>query len=113
MQDPIAYTYEVIIRGEATADDGWQMDLPLAALVRRGDGLLEEIPLAQAGDEEVVLVRGSWRTAQEGPCPDCGGRWVWSEAGYMPGTRRCACGSLFSVRPRAEGPWILRRERFF
>ena len=33
------------------------------------------------------------------PCPDCGGELLWFEAGYVPGTRKCAngCGSFFRV----------------
>ncbi len=30
------------------------------------------------------------------PCPDCGGEIAWSEAGHVPGTRKCTgCGSEF------------------
>ena len=44
-------------------------------------------------------VTGAWWDVPLPACPDCGGVVVWSEAGYVPGTRECTgCGSLFSVQ---------------
>jgi hypothetical protein len=65
--------YEVQIGHEMRADDGCRIDLgPIT-------GALWEIRLPA--------------------CPDCQGRLVWAEDGYLPGTRRCTgCGSLFSVQ---------------
>lgn len=52
-----------------------------------------------------------WDENQTGECPDCGGVWVWFEAGNVPGTRKClACGSYFSVG--AYG-WKLTRQKFY
>jgi len=81
--------YRVIQQGELTDDDGWQTQLA-------GDG---------------------WEFAQNGPCPDCKGKWVWWEAGFVPGTRACAtehggCGSLFRIF-RHDGHWYVGRERFY
>jgi predicted RNA-binding Zn-ribbon protein involved in translation (DUF1610 family) len=65
------------------------------------DGLLLDLP------------GSSWDQAQTGTCPDCGGTWVWAEAGNVPGTRECtSCGSQFSVRTSTR-PWHLRRERTY
>lgn len=80
--------YIVRIGGEESEDDGWTGELPGAG----------------------------WEFAQAGECPDCGGKWVWFEAGYVPGTRKCLnCGSMFSVQQARQqgGSWTLRRERFY
>lgn len=94
--------YKVRIKGKLTKDDGWREDRP-----------------------------NNWDDNQQGVCPDCGGDWLWYEAGYVPGTRKClgqpigedehgnhrydvdgGCGSLFSVQQQGE-QWYLRRERFY
>ena len=77
--------HTVKIQGRTAQDDGLEVDLP-------GIG---------------------WEYAQEGTCPDCGGQWVWFEAGFVPGTRKCLdCDSFFSVQGDANR-WYLRRERFY
>jgi hypothetical protein len=81
----MADNYKVIIKGKVVRDDGFRQDLP----------------------------GSSWDLAQEGTCPDCGGTWVWAEAGNVPGTRECTeCRSQFSVQQRTQ-PWHLRRERLY
>jgi hypothetical protein len=77
--------YSVIIKGATTKDDGWEEPLP----------------------------GNAWEHSQEGKCPDCGGKWVWAEAGNVPGTRECQdCHSLFSVQAHMSA-WYLRRERIY
>ena len=100
--------YFVIIRGVPAKDDGWSEN-------REG---------------------ASWDELQRGKCPDCGGDWVWFEAGYVSGTRKClgkptrtmdnpsfpdgkqntynpcgGCGSMFSAIP-GRNPTI-QRARFY
>ena len=77
--------YQVRIAHQYTDDDGFRADLP----------------------------GSDWSVAQTGTCPDCGGTWVWAEAGNVPGTRECtSCGSQFSVQTSTR-PWHLRRERTY
>jgi len=49
------------------------------------------------------------------PCPDCGGRVVWDEAGNVPGSRKClACESQYNYsRDRVTGEVYLIRERYY
>lgn len=76
--------FQVIIKGEMTDDDGWCQDVPGA----------------------------TWDDLQTGKCPDCGGTWVWAEAGNVPGTRECTdCGSQFSAMPGRKP--TIRRERLY
>jgi uncharacterized protein (DUF983 family) len=66
------------------------------------------------GLELTLDAPNGWDDCQAGACPDCGGEWVWYEAGYVPGTRRCnGCGSMFSVFPSENGRATMRRERFY
>ncbi len=69
-----------IIRGERRPDDGLKVALPGAG----------------------------WEYAQRGRCPDCGGIWLWSEAGYAPGTRKCFGFPVEEINPifdrRVPGP---------
>lgn len=78
--------YQVIIRGEMVDDDGQTASLG-------------QLPPCSA-----------WWDLALPPCPDCGGRLYWFEAGYVPGTRKCDCGSLFSVQCD-KGKAFVRRER--
>lgn len=65
-----------LIRDQMAADDGWQ----------------------------AIIRPGGWEHLQEGRCPDCGGTWVWYEAGYVPGARKCRqCGSMFLAEPCGRG----------
>lgn len=57
-------TYLTQIKGERREDDGLRLEIPVDA------------------DD-------FWKNLQSGTCPDCGGTWVWWEAGYVPGTRKC------------------------
>jgi hypothetical protein len=76
--------YQVIIKGELEEDDGWSVDWPGAG----------------------------WMNLQSGICPDCCGEWVWAEAGYVPGTRKCRqCGSMFSAMPGRKP--TIQRERCY
>lgn len=56
--------YSVTIKGETAEDDGLRVEIP-------------------------VWADDWWGNLQVGRCPDCGGDWVWYEAGYVPGTRKC------------------------
>lgn len=92
--------YTTVVKGESQPDDGLRVEI-------------------------AVEPRDWWSNLQDGDCPDCGGRWVWFEAGYVPGTRKCIeCGSLFTVlgaqydedrgeSAKARGVAVLRRERFY
>jgi uncharacterized protein (DUF983 family) len=72
--------YKVVIRGELIADDSWSQHIENAT----GQDL------------------------QTGKCPDCGGIWVWWDAGYVSAHRKCtACGSMFDVMP-GRNPAIRR-----
>ena len=90
--------YEVMVQGDYTEDDGAK------GFVESVDGMPQTLP-----------------------CPDCGGTAVWAEAGYVPGTRACTCGSMFNYykgektnemreMPNARVPvvkWWWRRQRFY
>jgi hypothetical protein len=96
-------SYQVQIKGRLVEDDGFRESRP-----------------------------SGWDANQTGTCPDCGGDWVWAEAGHVPGTRQCmgmpvagvtsdviggkaylgGCGSFFSVQ-QGKGGWFLRRERYY
>lgn len=53
-----------------------------------------------------------WSNLQTGVCPDCGGTWVWAEAGQVPGTRICMqCGSKLNAQPTGRGKGIVKRQR--
>jgi hypothetical protein len=44
-----------------------------------------------------------WALAAIAPCPNCGGRLLWAEAGYVPGYRICErCGRSWLVRFRVD-----------
>jgi len=44
-----------------------------------------------------------WALAGIAPCPNCGGRLLWAEAGYVPGYRICEmCGRSWMVRFRVD-----------
>ena len=54
-----------------------------------------------------------WDNLQTGTCPDCGGTWVWAEAGSVPGSRVCMqCGSQFNAQPIESGKGLIQRERY-
>lgn len=77
--------YTVIRRGAETEDDGYRI---------------------------VVLAPDGWADLQTGICPDCGGQWVWAEAGRVPGARECQqCGSVLLASPCADGTGVITRLR--
>ena len=92
--------YSVKIKGEFMDDDGLRVEIK-------------------------TVPNDFWGNLQSGRCPDCGGEWIWHEAGNVPGTRKCHdCGSYFTVlghryeydggiSARERGVAILRRERFY
>jgi len=72
--------YLVRLKDEETEDDNLRVEIPLD-------------------------VDDFWRNLQSGTCPDCGGTWVWWEAGYVPGTRKCVGRPVgFCHNPTAPDP---------
>jgi ribosomal protein S27AE len=61
--------------------------------------------VAESDGYQVEVIPGGWEHLQTGTCPDCGGTWVWAEAGSVPGARKCTtCGSQFMAEPCGRTP---------
>jgi len=82
--------------------------------MREYDVRIGESYTSDDGYEDTVPAPDGWGDIQVGDCPDCGGQWVWAEAGLVPGARECTqCGSRFSAEPLADGTAKITRLRHY